>query len=175
MLVVQSDRQMLPMHKIGADRVPPAHVSPLVAVRIVLIKQVVFAVKIHKSVRVVHPVHFWGEMKLWAIGLFIIVFRLTIIGKPHGLIGFAVGCCNFVNVDVPPSAGRIIKNSQRRFLALQVFHVPKLNFQSLVVGAGFDAYAFSLNEQFHSDFVGQISSANQKSQVIAVDLKEWAG
>ena len=49
----------------------PAHVTPFVPKRIVLVKQVVFAVEIHEAVGVVDPVGGRGEVKIGAVGLFV--------------------------------------------------------------------------------------------------------
>ena len=55
---------MLPVNYVGTDRVAPAHVPPLVTERIVLVEEMIFALILDQSVRVVHPALFRGEMKL---------------------------------------------------------------------------------------------------------------
>ena len=67
----QSDRQMFPTEQIRADRVPPAHVPPQIAERIVLIEDVPLAVVIDKPVRVVRPMDRGSEMELRPIGLLV--------------------------------------------------------------------------------------------------------
>lgn len=51
-----SQGQFAPMYKIGAHGMSPAHVPPFLTLGIVLKKQVVLAVEIHQSIRIVHPV-----------------------------------------------------------------------------------------------------------------------
>ena len=60
----EGQRQVLPVHQIAADGMPPAHVSPTIALRIVLIKQVPLAVVEHHAVRIIHPIPFRREMEL---------------------------------------------------------------------------------------------------------------
>ena len=50
---------MLPVNHVGTDRV-----APLVTERIVFEKEMVFALVLNQSVRVVHPALFQNEMKL---------------------------------------------------------------------------------------------------------------
>ena len=53
-----------PRYKIFTYSMSPAHMSPHVAKRIVLIKQMIFAIKINKTVGIVCPVYSRGKMKL---------------------------------------------------------------------------------------------------------------
>lgn len=57
-------RQVFPVDQVCAYSMPPAHVTPRVAGRVVLIEKVVLAVVINEPVRVVHPVDFRAEVKL---------------------------------------------------------------------------------------------------------------
>src|SRR6267142_6872292 len=56
---------MAPMHHVRADRVAPAHVSPRISLRVVLVEEMVFALVINEPVGIVHEVLGRGEMKLW--------------------------------------------------------------------------------------------------------------
>ena len=58
----ERDRQMFPMDQVAAARVAPVHVSPVVAVRIVLIEQVVITAVKNGAVGIVHPVGRRQEM-----------------------------------------------------------------------------------------------------------------
>src|SRR3954447_14176829 len=57
------------MHEITAHRVPPGHVAPRVAERVVLVEEVILALVVDEPVRVVHPVLRGREMELRAIRL----------------------------------------------------------------------------------------------------------
>src|SRR3954447_10536151 len=57
------------MHEITAHRVPPGHVAPRVAERVVLVEEVILALVVDEPVRIVHPVLRRGEMHLRAIRL----------------------------------------------------------------------------------------------------------
>src|SRR5215470_13542574 len=59
------------MQKIRADSMTPAHVSPLIPKRVVLKEKVILAAKKDKTIGVVCPVLFRGEMHLWPIWLII--------------------------------------------------------------------------------------------------------
>ena len=61
-------RQLLPVDEIRAHGVTPSHMSPLVAERVVLIEEVIFASEVHRAVRVVGPVDGRREVILRAIG-----------------------------------------------------------------------------------------------------------
>jgi hypothetical protein len=63
---------MFPMDQISANSMSPVHRSPYSAVGIILIKQMVFIIKINQTVWVVHPVGFGGEMKLRSVLLLVI-------------------------------------------------------------------------------------------------------
>ena len=63
------DRQVLPVHHVGADGVSPAHVSPNGAERIVLVEEVIFALEVDHPVGVVHKVLRRSEVVLRTIGL----------------------------------------------------------------------------------------------------------
>ncbi len=52
----QSDIQMFPVHKVFADRVSPVHRPPYWRIGEMLIKKMISALIVYKSVRVVHPV-----------------------------------------------------------------------------------------------------------------------
>ena len=56
----QCDRQVLPVDQIGADGVPPVHRSPDGILRMMLIEQMIFPVRIDKTIRIIRP-HFWGR------------------------------------------------------------------------------------------------------------------
>ena len=49
-------RQMLPVQHVAADGVPPAHVPPLGAERVVLVEEVVLALVVDEPVGIVHEV-----------------------------------------------------------------------------------------------------------------------
>src|ERR1700676_3691531 len=55
---------MLPMHQVAANSMAPAHMTPSVAERIVLIEEVVLSLVVHQSVRIIHPILFRREMEL---------------------------------------------------------------------------------------------------------------
>ena len=69
----QSQRQVLPVRQILADGVPPAHVAPRIADRVVLLKEVVLPLEVHHPVGIVHPVDFRREMKLRTITLAVVL------------------------------------------------------------------------------------------------------
>ena len=73
--------QFLPMHEIAADRMAPTHVSPRIAERIVLKKEVVFAVEVTKPIRVICPVLARRKMVLRPVGL-IVSGRSGGLGRP---------------------------------------------------------------------------------------------
>ena len=73
----QGKRQMFPVNHVRADRVCPAHVSPLVAEGIILVEEVIFAVVEDHAVWVVHPVAFRREMILWSEWLGVIARRVA--------------------------------------------------------------------------------------------------
>ena len=60
---------MLPIDQIAAARVPPVHMPPAVAERVVLIVNVVIALVVERAVRIVHPVSGRREMKDRARGV----------------------------------------------------------------------------------------------------------
>ena len=62
----QSDWQMLPVDQVTRPGMAPVHETPLIAKRIVLIKEVEPAAVEDRAVRVVHPFRWWGEMVRWA-------------------------------------------------------------------------------------------------------------
>ena len=51
----KGNRLRLPVQKVAADRMPPMHITPERAVRIMLIIKMIFPVLIDQAVRVVHP------------------------------------------------------------------------------------------------------------------------
>src|SRR3954449_3534882 len=57
------------MHEITAHGVPPGHMAPRVAERVVLVEEVILALVVDEPVRVVHPVLRRREMQLRAIRL----------------------------------------------------------------------------------------------------------
>ena len=59
------------MDQIPAYRVTPAHVTPLIAKRIVLVEEMIFAVEPDQAVRVVGPVGLRGEVEPGAEGLIV--------------------------------------------------------------------------------------------------------
>ena len=65
------NRQFAPMQQVRTDCMPPTHMSPLVAERVVLEEQVIFTLEIDKAVRIIRPMFAWGEMHLRAVGLII--------------------------------------------------------------------------------------------------------
>ncbi len=67
----QSYGQFLPVQKVCADCVAPAHVTPGIAKGIVLIEEMVFAFEEDEAVGVVGPVSARGEVKLRAQGLIV--------------------------------------------------------------------------------------------------------
>ena len=52
----------LPIHQIGAGGIRPTYIAPRTAFGIVLIKQMIYSVTVHRSVRVVHPIFNGCEM-----------------------------------------------------------------------------------------------------------------
>ncbi len=66
LVVVLGDgqRELLPVHQVGADRVTPRHVAPGVARRVVLEEQVILTLVPDQAVGVVHPVLRRGEVEL---------------------------------------------------------------------------------------------------------------
>src|SRR5580698_3511207 len=63
--------QMLPMYEVLAYRMSPAHVSPNIAERVVLIEEMVFSFVVYQSIGVVRPVGCWGKMNLRPIPFFV--------------------------------------------------------------------------------------------------------
>ena len=64
-------RQLLPVHEVAADGVPPRHVAPFGVKGIVLEKQMVFALVEHQPVGVVGPSSLRRKVKLRAVLLLI--------------------------------------------------------------------------------------------------------
>ncbi len=86
LLGLQRDRQLVPAQQVTADGVAPGHVAPLVAVRVVLVEEVVLAVVVDEPVRVVHPVLGRRELELRAVGL-------AEVGRRVGIVRIArCGC-----------------------------------------------------------------------------------
>ena len=77
----QSDREALPIYQVDADGMTPVHRAPVIAVWVVLCKEVPAPFAVDKAVWVVDPVGLRGEMKLRAV-----LFR-------HGVFSFS----DFVN------------------------------------------------------------------------------
>ena len=71
-------RLMLPMNQVLADRMPPVHIPPHRAIRIVLIEQMILTILVHHAVRIIHPSPSRREM----IGRteFLPVRRIKLIG-----------------------------------------------------------------------------------------------
>ena len=67
--------KLVPMHHIAAHSMSPVHVAPAPSIRIMLKKQVIFAVEINHPVRVVIPATFGREVKLAAQSLVIKIIR----------------------------------------------------------------------------------------------------
>jgi len=65
-LRVECDRQLLPMHQIGADGVAPMHVAPVPAVGIMLIVEVILTVIEDQPVGVIIPAALRREVELRA-------------------------------------------------------------------------------------------------------------
>src|ERR1700722_4512465 len=63
--------QRFPVHKIGADRMSPAHVSPFFAERVVLRKEGVLASVIDRAIGIIHPIPCRREVELRTIVLVI--------------------------------------------------------------------------------------------------------
>ncbi|MBA7548918.1 hypothetical protein ES705_41386 [subsurface metagenome] len=63
--------QFFPVNQIFANCMTPMHISPISFVWVVLIVEVVFAVKINQSIRIVIPSSPGSKMKLRAISFFI--------------------------------------------------------------------------------------------------------
>ena len=74
---------VFPVYEVFADSVSPVHVSPFGAIRVVLVKKMVFTVFIDHSVRVVHPSvkgrEVIGRTKLFTVG------RIEGVGEFHFL------------------------------------------------------------------------------------------
>ncbi len=64
-------RQMLPMHQILTDCMPPMHGPPNIGIGVLLIKQVILTIQINHPVRVVHPLLQRRKMLLGAISFLI--------------------------------------------------------------------------------------------------------
>ena len=54
------------MDHVGADCVSPMHVTPIGAVRVVLVEHVVIALPVDRRIRVIHPVCSRQQMELRA-------------------------------------------------------------------------------------------------------------
>jgi hypothetical protein len=61
-LLPQREREVPPAEHVRADGVPPAHVSPRLALKVVLVEEVVLAAEVHEPVGVVHEVAGRGEV-----------------------------------------------------------------------------------------------------------------
>ena len=55
---IQSIAKLLPVYKIRTDCMSPCHIAPWPAERIMLVEQVVLAIEIHQSVRIIVPAAF---------------------------------------------------------------------------------------------------------------------
>src|SRR5688572_24643054 len=55
---------MFPLDQVLAHGMSPTHVAPFVALRIVLVEQMILPLEVDHAVRIVHPVFRWGEVKL---------------------------------------------------------------------------------------------------------------
>ena len=54
------------MDQIGANRMSPAHVPPGISEGVMLIKEVIFALVINHTIRVIHEVFRGSKVKLWS-------------------------------------------------------------------------------------------------------------
>ena len=70
--------QVFPTYHVFAYRVPPAHMSPLVAGGVVLVEKMVLSVVKDQSVGIIHPIEFRAKMKLWPQGLIHVLGRFSI-------------------------------------------------------------------------------------------------
>src|SRR5436190_9642710 len=94
------------MHQVAAHSMAPGHVAPVDAGRIVLEKQMVFALVENKSVRVVVPAFLGREMKLRTPG-----FAVEHIG--HDLLCHPLVALNdLIRVDVAPTPVRLSPTSR---------------------------------------------------------------
>jgi hypothetical protein len=58
---------MLPIHQVAADGMTPTHVTPRIAKRIELKKQMVLTLGKHQAIRVIDPIFGRCEMKTRAV------------------------------------------------------------------------------------------------------------
>jgi hypothetical protein len=63
---------MFPMYQIGAHCMAPMHWAPDSTIGIILIKQMVFPLKIYEAIRIVHPFRLRRKMKLRPV-LFLVI------------------------------------------------------------------------------------------------------
>ena len=59
------------MHRIVTDRMPPVHIVPYSVLRVMLIKEVVFAIPLNDAVWIIHPICRWQkviEQAVWVVG-----------------------------------------------------------------------------------------------------------
>src|SRR5512133_375283 len=69
---IKGNRKMFPVQKIRADCMTPMHRTPNSAVGIVLIKEMILTVEIHKSIGIIHPVCLGGKMILGTVFFLVI-------------------------------------------------------------------------------------------------------
>ena len=53
---------MLPRHQVATDSMTPIHVSPTRTVRVILIEQMILAILVHHTIRIVHPTPLWSKV-----------------------------------------------------------------------------------------------------------------
>ena len=63
-MLVQGNLMLFPVHKVIADSMPPVHIAPLHAERIVLVEQMIPALIVYQPVLIVYPAAARREMKL---------------------------------------------------------------------------------------------------------------
>ena len=91
-----------------------------------------------------------------------------------------VGEDDLVEIDVPPTAGRVVDDLDACGAPGQVAHVPAGFFQCLAapwlrVGARGRAHDASLDEQVHAGLAGITAAADQECDVIVIELEFTRG
>ena len=71
LVAIECSLLLLPVQQVGRGSVTPAHITPVIAVRVVLIEEMPDTIDIDHAIRIVHPILCWRVVYLWTILLMI--------------------------------------------------------------------------------------------------------
>ena len=110
---------------------------PRVTMRIMLVEQVVFALEVNQTIRIVHPIHFWREMKLRSVLLLVEFRSFTVVAQAlESRTAFRrIGEDEMVDVDVPKALGGPIVDSNVNLLIFESGYIPAVLAQLFLVAA----------------------------------------